>query len=1163
MSKVGIVIVNYNSTSYLKGTLESLYAARTKVPFAVGVLDNGSSEVERDACEALVARMGNGIRFFDAGRNLGFSGGNNVVIRFFLEQSDITHICLLNSDVLVTDYWLDYLLEKDLDVVGPVTNAAGNEQTVREDYEAGRGGDDLGAANGCAARRRECYRGYAVESDLVVFFAVVLKRQVIEKVGLLDERFYPGSYEDDDYCLRVLEAGYRIGIARDCYVHHYGSASFSNLEMQRRQSIAVENRERFEQKWNRPWRDRTWKLLQSCRQDLSFLTPKGQEWPRERIDVSLRDLEKLLGDWGEAIRFFTAQASNSQTFDVQTGADRIPARQLAAMLWYKAKRRIFRECEAAKKRLGGRRKERRNASAESGPGPRQSGLQRIYLLLEEAGRQGYQPICVFAPMYNKENEKDGYVQRIKAVDTTVLEGMCRIYLYDEGVDCKEMRFDFIDQLHGYIVFNSHDRSQREEILKLAHSCKRVYTHSLLRFMEDRTDRELWSIFEDPDIWHIWDVHGAVPEEYELSGAELGGKLAAFIERYIALRADVIVVVTEAMGRHLRRKYPAIQAEIVVLPIVSRIMAEPVRREERASGEDAAVVYAGGLQPWQNISLMQDIMAAAGDRYRYRMCVPEPEVFLRLWGVRPPCAALSVESKKPEELAEIYLSCDFGFLLRDEDPVNYVACPTKLMEYLKYGVIPVLKSDRIGDFAELGMEYLPAQRFLEGGLPTSEERRRMAEKNYQVLEKLLELHNTGLARLKELAEGNGLPREAVREGKSPAVGLVVTTFDKGGLEQVVLNLYKGYQRAGYRVYLLCQKDELGLMAEQVDEKNLFVFEDSLKRFLKVIRENGIQILHYHYNVFGCREAKERGIRTIYTLHNLYTWKSDDELGEYSRLLDGMDRVAAVSSLARDYYLARTNARRDRLTVIGNGIDFQELSGRELPRELERKALGLADGDVAVCFVASFYPVKYQIGMIGVMESLKERYPRARLLYVGNSENQYYQEFLKEYEKSPARDVMQVVPYFEHRFMGEFLRRVADIFTLPTLQEGCSNAVLEAIYCEKPMVLTNVGNAPDVAFLKSCRVVPAAYKDPVKTDNREILRLSLQKDPANKRELVEAFAEVMDNLDRYRQEAKLSEREKASWSTEVMVQRYLELLAELTGEQDEGQKRGRSEGCVQEL
>lgn len=54
------------------------------------------------------------------------------------------------------------------------------------------------------------------------------KRELIEKISLLDERFGPGNFEDDDLCLRAALAGYRDLIAGDVFIHHYGSRSFNN-----------------------------------------------------------------------------------------------------------------------------------------------------------------------------------------------------------------------------------------------------------------------------------------------------------------------------------------------------------------------------------------------------------------------------------------------------------------------------------------------------------------------------------------------------------------------------------------------------------------------------------------------------------------------------------------------------------------------------------------------------------------------------------------------------------------------------------------------------------------------------------------------------------------------------------------------------------------------
>lgn len=748
--KVGIVILNYNSGNYLKLTLQSLLKAKSNVDFVIGVIDNGSQESERKECELYISELQEKyttveLLFFDAGKNLGFSGGNNVVIREFMTREDITHICLLNSDVIVTNYWLDYLLEKGKDVIGPVTNAAGNEQTIEIDYvvEDMNDVDNLfQVVNDFASKRHICYRNYVVDSDLVTFFATIFKKEVIREIGLLDEQFYPGSYEDDDYCIRILNAGYHISIARDCFLHHFGSGSFAKLKMSERKDIANVNKERLEKKWSLQWKDRTWKLLESCKQDMDFLLVKeDQIWAKERIDLSLKQLEQLMKDWGEAILFFTSQADKSDNPIVSYNV-----KQLIGMIRVRIKKKVNFEWNELKEKIGCRihRCEIRKEEL--------SEIDKIHQLIALAAKNGHESICVFAPMYNKENEKDGYVQRIKAIDTTVLSNMCRIYLYDEGVDCMKMRFDFIDDLHGYIVFNSHNGEHLREIFNLVSKCKKTYTHSLLRFMEDRSSKKLWGIFSLDGVKHFWDMHGTVPEEYILAGSELGCELANNIEKVLAEKANVIVVVTEAMGRFIREKYPNLNAQIIVVPIFNNELLTPVKgKKESLSDDRISIVYAGGTQPWQNIKLMQDIMDETFEKYNFKMFVPDPQEFQNLWENRKASYNILIESKNPKDLYKEYENCDFGFALRDPGPVNYVACPTKIIEYLKFGIIPILKSEQIGDFVNLGMKYISYRDVEEGIQITEAQRQEMMECNYDVLNILMRLYLEGITELKGKVE----------------------------------------------------------------------------------------------------------------------------------------------------------------------------------------------------------------------------------------------------------------------------------------------------------------------------------------------------------------------------------------------------------------------------
>ena len=184
--KVGIILLNFNGSEFLKYTLDSLLRAKTNVAFEAGVIDNGSEKKDAAAAEKhfdTYQKNGGKGFFIRSEKNLGFSGGNNVVIKRFLEDPEITHICLLNSDVLVTDHWLEYLTDDDYDVTGPVTNATGNEQTVSVDYEVQLGADAFEPVNRFSCYRHEVFDGLVFETDILYFFNTVFSRRVIEKSG--------------------------------------------------------------------------------------------------------------------------------------------------------------------------------------------------------------------------------------------------------------------------------------------------------------------------------------------------------------------------------------------------------------------------------------------------------------------------------------------------------------------------------------------------------------------------------------------------------------------------------------------------------------------------------------------------------------------------------------------------------------------------------------------------------------------------------------------------------------------------------------------------------------------------------------------------------------------------------------------------------------------
>ena len=92
-------------------------------------------------------------------------------------------------------------------------------------------------------------QGRLREMKTLGFFCVAVPRRVVEEVGLLDERFGLGYFEDDDYCRRVESAGYQIACAEDVFVQHRMGAAFSQLAANQRRELMERNQRLYEEKW--------------------------------------------------------------------------------------------------------------------------------------------------------------------------------------------------------------------------------------------------------------------------------------------------------------------------------------------------------------------------------------------------------------------------------------------------------------------------------------------------------------------------------------------------------------------------------------------------------------------------------------------------------------------------------------------------------------------------------------------------------------------------------------------------------------------------------------------------------------------------------------------------------------------------------------------------
>ncbi len=134
-------------------------------------------------------------------------------------------------------------LKSGIGLVGPMSNYAAPPQLVEDvPYR------DLEEMKGFARRWREEHRGTWFTVRKLSGFCLMMKRVVYDAIGRLDERFGLGFFDGDDLAERARRAGFELAVARDLFVHHYGSRTFvgNGVDAER---VLDENARRFAAKW--------------------------------------------------------------------------------------------------------------------------------------------------------------------------------------------------------------------------------------------------------------------------------------------------------------------------------------------------------------------------------------------------------------------------------------------------------------------------------------------------------------------------------------------------------------------------------------------------------------------------------------------------------------------------------------------------------------------------------------------------------------------------------------------------------------------------------------------------------------------------------------------------------------------------------------------------
>jgi len=223
--RVAVIVLNFNGFPYVFDCLKSLSEV-TEIGKII-VVDNNS----KDRSVFLIKKNFPQIKIIKNRKNLGFARGNNKAIRIFLRKG-YDYIMLLNPDTVVDKKFLKPLVElaksdKKIGIVGPLLKEKVGDKTI---YALGaKFNPILGRTKHIHVKARPLH---ASKQEMVSGCAMLVKKEVFEKIGLFDEGFFL-YFEDSDFCLRAGKAGFEIFIEPKSIVYHKISLSLGGFSLRK------------------------------------------------------------------------------------------------------------------------------------------------------------------------------------------------------------------------------------------------------------------------------------------------------------------------------------------------------------------------------------------------------------------------------------------------------------------------------------------------------------------------------------------------------------------------------------------------------------------------------------------------------------------------------------------------------------------------------------------------------------------------------------------------------------------------------------------------------------------------------------------------------------------------------------------------------------------
>lgn len=233
MNKIAVIILNYNG---LKNTIDCINSVKqlkkTNFLLEIVVIDNNSHDGPIKELKII-----KDITFIDSNKNLGYSGGNNLGIKFALKKG-FQYFLILNNDTIVDENLIVNLLKNSAsaDIIAPKIYFTPGNEFHKEKYKKSDLGKVIWYAGGkidwnniigCHIGVDEVDIGQFATSKSIDFATgacMFIKKEVFDKIGYFDEKYFL-YLEDMDFCVRAKKAGFKIMFDPSAILWHKNAQS--------------------------------------------------------------------------------------------------------------------------------------------------------------------------------------------------------------------------------------------------------------------------------------------------------------------------------------------------------------------------------------------------------------------------------------------------------------------------------------------------------------------------------------------------------------------------------------------------------------------------------------------------------------------------------------------------------------------------------------------------------------------------------------------------------------------------------------------------------------------------------------------------------------------------------------------------------------------------